>query len=200
MPAVEREVAALIPPGLISTDHALSPVVAKADRSLKPISFALGVFGIVALVAALLIAAQLMARRFRVEIGDLHILRALGAGPPDTMLDGLIGSEASILVGSLLAAVVAIALSPVAPIGPVRAVYPSNGFSLDWVVLGLGFLILFALLSGVAVLLAYSTAPHRVARRPRLRIDLGGAGGGAHGAGRALSSRRGRCAHGPRTR
>jgi hypothetical protein len=173
VPAVQREVAALIPPGVISTDHALAPVVAKADRSLKPISIALGVFGVVALVAALLIAAQLMARRFRMESDDLHILRALGADPPDIMLDGLIGSEASILVGSLLAAVIAIALSPVAPIGPVRAVYPSNGISLDWVVLGLGVLVLFALLSGAAALLAYSTAPHRVARRPRLRTNSG---------------------------
>ena len=173
VPAVQREIAALIPPGFISTDHALAPVVAKADRSLKPISIALGVFGIVALVATLLIAAQLMARRFRRESGDLQILRALGAAPPDTMLDGLIGSEASILVGSLLAAVIAVALSPVAPIGPVRPVYPSNGISLDWVVLGLGVLVLFVLLSAVAALLAYSTAPHRVARRPRIRSTSG---------------------------
>ena len=173
VPAVEREIAAVIPPGLISTDHALTPVVAKADRSLKPISIALGVFGLVALVAALLIAAQLMARRFRAEGADLQILRALGAGPPDTVLDGLIGSEASILVGSLLAAAVAIALSPIAPIGPVRSVYPSNGISLDWLVLGLGVLALFVLLSGVAALLAYSTAPHRVMRRPRIRSTTG---------------------------
>ena len=58
VPAVEREVARLIPPGVISTDHLLAPVVDKADRSLKPISIALGVFGGVALLAALLIAAQ----------------------------------------------------------------------------------------------------------------------------------------------
>ena len=45
----------------------LAPVVAKADRSLKPISIALGVFGGVALLAALLIAAQLIARRLRAE-------------------------------------------------------------------------------------------------------------------------------------
>ena len=39
--------------------------------------------------------------------------------------------------------------------------------------LGLGVLTLFVLLSGVAILLAYSTAPHRVARRPRLRSTSG---------------------------
>jgi len=173
VPAVQREVAALIPPGVISTDHALAPVVDKADRSLKPISIALGVFGAVSLLAALLIAAQLMARRFRTDGGDLQILRALGAGPTDTVLDGLIGMEASILIGSLLAAVVAVALSPLAPLGPVRPVYPSGGVSFDWTVLGFGAVALIVLLSSVAALLAYATAPHRTALRPRIRSTSG---------------------------
>jgi len=93
VPAVEREVNALIPTGVIATDHALAPVVDKADRSLKPISIALGVFGAIALFAALLIAAQLMARRCRVDRGELGVLRALGASPSETVLDSLIGFE-----------------------------------------------------------------------------------------------------------
>ena len=101
VPAVEREVNRLVPPGVISSDHLLAPVVAKADRSLKPISIALGVFGGVALLAALLIAAQLIARRLRTEADDVRVLRALGASPADTILDGLIGLEAAIVVGTL---------------------------------------------------------------------------------------------------
>ncbi len=173
VPAVERAVAALIPPGVISTDHALSPVVDKADRSLKPISIALGVFGAVSLLAALLIAAQLISRRFRTDGGDLQILRALGAGPSDTMFDHLIGMEVSILIGSLLAVAVAVALSPLAPLGPVRPVYPSGGFSFDWTVLGFGAVALVVLLSTTAALLAYATAPHRTALRPRIRSTSG---------------------------
>ncbi len=173
VPAVQREVAALIPPGVISTDHALAPVVDKADRSLKPISIALGVFGAVSLLAALLIAAQLIARRFRTDGGDLQILRALGAGPSDTMFDRLIGIEVSILIGSLLAVAVAVALSSLAPLGPVRPVYPSGGFSFDWTVLGLGAVALVVLLSTIAALLAYATAPHRTALRPRIRSTSG---------------------------
>jgi hypothetical protein len=170
---VQREVAALIPPGVISTDHALAPVAAKADRSLKPISIALGVFGAIALLAALLIATQLIARRFRAEGGDLQILRALGAGPSDTMLDGLIGVEAAVLLGSLLATVIAVALSPLSPLGPVRPVYPAGGISFDWTVLGFGVMALFVLLSAIAALLAYSLAPHRTALRPRIRSTSG---------------------------
>jgi hypothetical protein len=173
VPAVVREVATLIPPGAISTDHLLTPVVAKADRSLKPIAIALGVFGAVALMAALLIAAQLMARRCRVERGDLQILRALGARPSDTLLDPFVGLEAAVLTGSLLAIAVAVALSPLAPLGPVRSVDPSRGVSFDWLVLGLGVLVLLVLLSSAAALLAYSTAPHRTGLRSRIRSTAG---------------------------
>ncbi len=173
VPAVERGVARLIPPEVISTDHLLAPVSAKADRSLKPIAIALGVFGAVALLAAVLIAAQLIARRLREEADDVRVLRALGAAPTDTVLDGLIGLEGAIVLGTLLGAVVAVALSPLSPLGPVRPVYPDGGFSFDWTVLGFGVLTLVVLLSVVAVLLAYSSAPHRVALRPRVRSTTG---------------------------
>ena len=173
VPSVEREVAALVPSGVIATDHALAPVVAKADRSLKPISIALGVFGAIALLAALLIAAQLIARRCRVDRGELNVLRALGASPSETVLDGLIGFEASILIGSVLAAVVAVALSPLAPLGPVRHVDPSNGISFDWTILGLGVVALVVLMSAIAVLLTLATAPHRTTLRPRLGSTAG---------------------------
>lgn len=173
VPRVERELSALIPPGVIYTYHALAPVTAKADRSLRPISIALGVFGAVTLLAAILVAAQLVARRFRTEVVDREVLRALGANPADTVLDGLLGVEGAILLGVLLAAGIAVLLSPVAPLGPVRAVYPSTGFAFDWTVLGFGTLMLFFFLTAIAVLLAIASAPHRVALRPRLRSSSG---------------------------
>ena len=167
--AVERELTALIPPHVQYAEHSVVPVAAKADAALKPIAIALGVFGAVALLAAVLIATQVVARRFRTEATESGILRALGAGPVDTVLDVLIGVVVSILAGSLLAILVAVALSPVAPLGPVRSVYPSPGFSFDATVLILGALLLFLALTVVATLLAYTSAPHRVALRPRIR-------------------------------
>jgi hypothetical protein len=89
------------------------------------------------------------------------------------MFDGLIGFEVSILIGSVLAAVIAVVLSPLAPLGPVRPVDPSGGISFDWTVLGLGVVVLVVLLSAVAVLLAYSTAPHRIGLRPRIQSTAG---------------------------
>jgi hypothetical protein len=173
VPFVEREIAGLAPPGEQVTDHALTPVVAKADRALKPISIALGVFGAVALLAALLVSVQLVARRLRVDREDLRILRALGANPAETVLDGLIGLEAAVVLGSILAVIIAVALSPLSPLGPVASVSTDSGLSWDWTVLGFGLLTLIIVLGGTAALLAVAAAPHRTALRPRLRPTSG---------------------------
>lgn len=173
LPLVEREISKLIPANSIYTYHALAPVADKADRALRPISIALGVFGAVTLLAAVLVAAQLVARRFRTEAVDRDVLRALGAGPVDTVLDSLIGVEGAILLGILLAAGIAILLSPIAPLGPVRSVYPSLGFAFDWTVLGFGMLTLFVLLTAICVALGFASAPHHLALRPRLRLSSG---------------------------
>jgi MacB-like periplasmic core domain/FtsX-like permease family len=172
VPLVEHEIAGLAPRGDQVTDHALTPVVAKADRALKPISIALGVFGAVALLATLLVAVQLVARRLRADSEDLRILRALGANPVDTVLDGLFGLEAALILGSILAVVVAVAVSPLSPLGPVAPVSADRGLSWDWTVLGFGLLTLIAGLGGTAALLALATAPHR-ALHARLRPTSG---------------------------
>jgi putative ABC transport system permease protein len=173
VPAVERELTRLTPPNLQFADHALGPVADKADRSLKPISIALAVFGGVALLAALLIAAQVIARRLRADATDLAVLRALGAGPADTVLDGAGGLVVAVVAGSVLAGLVAVALSPLAPLGPARSVDPSSGVSFDWTVLGFGVLLFAVVLGVLAVLLSFRTAPHRIALRPQLRTASG---------------------------
>lgn len=173
VPLVERELARLIPSGEIYTYHALAPVTAKADRSLRPISIALGVFGAVTLLATVLVAAQLMARRHRTAANEREVLRALGANPADTVFDGFLGAEGAVFLGVLFAGAIGVLLSPVAPLGPVRSVYPASGIAFDWTVLGFGTLALFVLLTGIAMALSFSSAPHRVAMRPRLRPGSG---------------------------
>lgn len=165
---VEQELARIIPTGLQSTLHATAPVAAKADRTLKPIAIALGVFGGVALLAALLIATQAISRRQSESAEEVAVLRALGATPTTTAADGLIGTLGAIVLGSLLAAVVAVALSPLSPLGPVRPVYPDSRVSADWAVLGTGLVVLIGGLGAIAIVLAYRGAPHRVAQRLRL--------------------------------
>jgi hypothetical protein len=165
---VEQELGRVIPTGLPSGLHVTAPVAAKADRTLKPIAIALGVFGGIALLAALLIATQAISRRQRESAEEVTVLRALGATPTTTAADGLIGTLGAIVLGSLLAAVVAIALSPLTPLGPVRPVYPDTGVSADWVVLGAGLVVLICGLAAIAIVLGYRGAPHRVEQRNRL--------------------------------
>lgn len=125
-------------------------------------------FGGIAALAALLIAAQVIGRQLRLGAGDLDVLRALGAGPAMTASDGLPGILGAVAAGSLLAAAVAVGLSPLAPIGLVRPVYPDPGIAFDWTVLGLGMAVLIAGLSAAAIALAYRQAPRRAAgRRPQ---------------------------------
>jgi hypothetical protein len=168
VPLVAQDVDRALPTGF--GPFAVNPtsaIEAKAERAIKPESIALGVFGGIAALAVLLIAVQLIGRQLRVGANDLETLRALGAGPPMTASDGLIGVIGSVVLGASLAVGVAIALSPLSPLGPVRPVYPTPGVAFDWTVLGFGLLFLALALSLAAAALAYRTAPHRVAGRAR---------------------------------
>jgi hypothetical protein len=93
------------------------------------------------------------------------VLRAVGAGPAITSSDGLLGIVAAVIIGSLLAAGLEVALSTLAPIGPVRAVDISRSVDFDWTVIGLGVLALVLGVGGSAVAIAYRQAPHRFSAR-----------------------------------
>ncbi|MCU1463356.1 MAG: hypothetical protein JWO37_3431 [Acidimicrobiales bacterium] len=166
--AVEREFSGVVPPGTTYAFHTASPVTAKVNRTVEPLAVALGVFGAIAALAALLIGVQIISRQLRDADEDMKVLRALGASPMTIAAEGLIGILAAIGVGSVLAAALAAALSPLSPLGPVRRVYPGSGIAFDWTVLGIGLLVLIAGLAAIAVGLAYRAAPHRVARRSQL--------------------------------
>lgn len=177
---VRQQIYQLLPQGF--SPFAANPVQAieaKAERAIKPESIALAVFGAIAGLAALVIGTQMAGRQLRLRAAELGTLRALGAGPAMTMADGLIAVLASVLAGALLALGVAIALSPFAPLGPVRPVYPGRGIALDWTVLGGGMAFLLVVLSLAAWSLAYRQAPHRaearLSRRPERPSVLAGA-------------------------
>ena len=159
--AVEKEIAAFAGPNG-PPYFQVAPNTAVAERAIKPESIALGVFGGIAALAALLIVGLAIGRQLRFGADEGRTLRALGAGPALTMADGLAGSVLSVVVGAVLAVGVAVCLSPLAPIGVVRPVYPDGGVAADWTVLGIGLAILVVVLSGVGAVMAYRQAPHRI--------------------------------------
>jgi len=135
--------------------------VALVERSIRPESIAFGAFGLIAALAALLIGGQVVGRVVRRNADDGEVLRALGAGTVMTTADGLVGVLGAVVLGAVLAVVVAIGLSPLSPFGVVRPLYPDLGVAFDWTVLGLGFAVLVVVLGVASVLLAYRAAPYR---------------------------------------
>ena len=144
-----------------------SAIEAEAQRSIRPEAIALGVFGLITGLAALIIGAQSVSRQLRDAAGDAAVLRALGAGPAATTADGTLGVLAAIVAGALLAVAVAVALSPFSLFGPVRQAEPGRGSYVDWAVLGLGAAGLVLVLGAVTAVTGYRQAPHRAAARPQ---------------------------------
>jgi putative ABC transport system permease protein len=114
---------------------------------------ALGLYliaGVMAL-AGLLFAGQAIARQSRLELADAFVLDAMGM-----TRRGMVSSSArraSVIAGAaaLVAAGVAIALSPLGPIGVGRAAEPNGGIHIDWTVLvtGLPIVVLGVMISAL---------------------------------------------------
>ena len=134
-------------------------IEADAERAIRPETIALAVFGGIAAIAAIVIGAQVISRRLREQTAEGDVLWALGASPGLTAADGFSGLVLSIVVGSSVAAALAIALSPLAVFGPIRTVDPAPGFDFDWTVIGLGVAAFSLVLSAVAITTAYRLAP-----------------------------------------
>ena len=83
VPAVESELGRLLPSALPHDFTATALTEGKAVRALKPESIALGVFGGIAALAALLIAGQLIGRQLRLGADEAQTLRGAGRRPDD---------------------------------------------------------------------------------------------------------------------
>ncbi len=177
VPAVEAELERVIPSKLPHDFYDTSIDVTKAQNAIKPEAIALAVFGLIAGLAAILIAGQVIGRQLGFWAPEERTLRALGANPFMTAGDALLGIMGAVVVGALVAVAVAVALSPLAPLGPVRPYYPDPGVAFDWTVLGLGVAVLVVVLGSVAIVLAVQRAPQRTGtrRRPRAPSRIEGA-------------------------
>ena len=160
--AVEQEITRLVPKGTPYAFLVTSVTEGRVERSSKPEAIALGVFGAIAALAALLIAGQAISRALWADGEDLNVLRALGADSLTVTCDAVFGLLGAVVLGATLAVVLAVALSPLGPLGPARQVDRTPGFALDWTVLGLGFAVLAVGLSALTVALAQRRAARRI--------------------------------------
>ena len=163
--SVEREIIHLLPRGTVYAFHVTSVVTGQVQRAIKPEAIALGVFGAIAGLATLRIAGLSISRGLWANGEDVKVLRSLGAGPAVTTVDAALGLFAAVVLGSVVATGLAVLLSPLTPIGPVRQVDPSPGFAFDWTVLGTGFAVLVVGLGGFTVVAAYRLGIRLTGRR-----------------------------------
>ena len=163
--AVEQEITRLVPKGTPYAFLVTSVTEGRVERSSKPEAIALGVFGAIAALAALLIAGQAISRGLWADRDDLDVLRALGADPLTLTWDAIFGLLGAVVLGAALAVLLAVGLSPLAPLGPARQVDPTPGFAFDWTVLGVGFAVMAVGLGALTVALAYRRARRHIGQR-----------------------------------
>jgi hypothetical protein len=164
---VETEFINATPPQSSYEFHVTARTTAQVELSIKPESVAFGAFGIIAALVALILGLQAIVRQLRWSEEDRRVLWALGASPATIAGDGLIGALSAVVLGALLAVAVAVLLSPLAPLGPVRDVYPHPGIAFDWTVLGGGLLVLVLALGAATIAISIRRSPQRARGRRR---------------------------------
>ncbi len=134
----------------------------EAQQAIDPQADALALLGGLIAVAMLVLVGQGLAQMLTRSAGDGTVLRALGATRAEAAT-ALAGPGGFAIVGSAVLSVAgALALSPLAPVGPVRAYDPQTGVQADWLVLGGGVGSVLILLGGALAWLSWRAAGQSV--------------------------------------
>lgn len=142
---------------------------AGVQDQLDVLSTGLLAFAAVAALAGLVAIGQSLARRMLVGAAEHPALRALGMSRREQVA-ALLGPAVVVAgAGSFVALAIAVAASPLMPIGAARRAEPDLGFAVDGLVLAMGIVVLAALVAALAV-----TAAWRLTRRG---VGAGEAGG-----------------------
>jgi putative ABC transport system permease protein len=178
---------------------------AVVQRAIRPQAVALALFALALAVTALLIVGQAAIRLLATGSLNHPALTALGLTRSQLMAAGLIEAGAAAAIGAMVAAGVAVAASPLMPIGPARLAEPDPGVSADPLVLAAGGATIVVLLVALAAWPAWRLTSARAPGsdrsasgwRPRLTAWLASAGAPvavAAGVRLALEPGRGRTA------
>jgi hypothetical protein len=126
-------------------------------------------FGLAALVAALFLIGQSVARYTSATVPDLQVLQAVGMTRQQAIAAAAAGPFLAGLAGGTLGVAGAIVASPWMPIGLASIAEPHPGIDLDWLVLGPGWVLvpLLVLAGSAAVAAVALTAGRRPAAQRR---------------------------------
>ena len=127
----------------------------QVQQAIRPETVALGAVALAALAGLVILAGQGLAQLVTRSAPAVTVIRALGATRAQAVRTAAGPGLIPVLGGTVLALAGALALSPLAPVGPVARFDPDRGFRADWAVLGPGALLLaFLLLVMLAVIAA----------------------------------------------
>ncbi|HEV3295569.1 MAG TPA: FtsX-like permease family protein [Streptosporangiaceae bacterium] len=161
------------PGGIAVVD--LADQVAASERAITPQAFALAAFAGLAGLIALAVVVQLLGRQLILDSAEFPILRALGMTRGRLTALSLARLGVLTATGGVLAVAVAIAASPLMPIGPARVAEPSPGIEVNLAILATGF-------AAIAILPIALVAPGawRAAGRPLGPLGVAEPGGPVH--------------------
>ncbi|HTA04109.1 MAG TPA: ABC transporter permease [Streptosporangiaceae bacterium] len=128
------------------TVRRLAVVKQAAQEAIEPQALALAVLGALAAVALIILMAQGQAQLLSRPAADALTLRALGASRPEAAATAAGWGAVAVAGAAVLSVAGAIAVSPLAPVGPVRTLDPARGVAADWLVLGGGGAVLLLVL------------------------------------------------------
>lgn len=125
---------------------------AAIEDSIHPQAIGWWLFALLAGIAGLALVGQALSRQSIVERESYPTLSSLGVRPGQLFGLGMVRAGAIGVTGALGALAIAVAVSPLTPVGEARAAEPTQGFLFDAVVFGLGTA---AILVAVLLLAAY---------------------------------------------
>jgi putative ABC transport system permease protein len=152
----------------------------QVQQAIRPDAAALTIFGLAATLALLILVGQALAQMLSRASPDVAVIRAVGGTRAQAALAAGLPGVIGILGGVMLALAGAVAVSPLAPVGPVRHLDPSRGFEADWLVLGPGAAAIAIVLLGLLALLGARSvrlASAAAAGRPSLIASKAAASG-----------------------
>jgi hypothetical protein len=140
----------------------LATEYAATQRAIRPEAATLAIFAALAGLIALAIVAQLLSRQLALDSAEFPILRALGLSRSRLATLSLARVAAVTIAGAAVAVGIAIAASPLMPIGPARFAEPNPGIEVNLAILAAGF----AVIAGVPLIAMVPAALRAAARAP----------------------------------
>jgi hypothetical protein len=123
----------------------LADEVAATQRAIRPQAVALALFAGLAGLVGLAVIVQLLSRQLSLDSAEFPVLRALGMTRRWLLALSMARLATVTAAAGLLATAIAIAASPLMPIGPARLAEPDPGVNVNLAILGTGCAAIIAL-------------------------------------------------------